>query len=43
MKPVRFLDLDGDGYLSMIRLTPNIELSKEFEWEFNGSIIKRIK
>jgi hypothetical protein len=43
MKPVRFLDLDGDGYLSMIRLIPNIELSKEFEWEFNGSIIKRIK
>ena len=43
LKPVRFIDIDGDGYLSMIRLKTNIEFNYSFEWEWNGSAIQRIK
>jgi hypothetical protein len=43
LKPVRFIDIDGDGYLSMIRLKTNIEFNYSFEWEWNGSTIQRIK
>ena len=43
LKPVRFVDTDGDGYLSMIRLRVNLEFNYSFEWEWNGSTIQRIK
>lgn len=43
LKPVRFIDFDGDGFTSMFRLITNIEQNSYREWEFNGSIIKRIK
>jgi len=43
LKPVRFIDFDGDGYLSMIRLITNIEFNQSFEWEWDGVKIKRVK
>ena len=43
LKPIRFIDFDGDGYLSMIRLVTNVEFNKSFEWEWDGIKIKRVK
>ena len=42
LKPVRFIDFDNDGYLSMIRLRVNLEFNYSFEWEWNGSKIVRV-
>ena len=42
LKPVRFIDFDDDGYLSMIRLRVNLEFNYSFEWEWNGSKIVRV-
>ena len=39
LKPVRFIDFDDDGHLSMIRLRVNLEFNYSFEWEWNGSKI----
>ena len=43
LKPIRFIDFDGDGYLSMIRLVTNVEFNKSFEWEWDGIKIKSVK
>ena len=43
LKPVRFIDFDSDGYLSMVRLVSSIEFNQEREFEFNGSKIVRVK
>ena len=42
LKPIRFIDFDGDGYLSMIRLVTNVEFYQSFEWEWDGSKIIKV-
>jgi len=42
LKPIRFIDFDGDGYLSMIRLVTNVEFNQSFEWEWDGSKIIKV-
>ena len=43
LKPVRFVDFDGDGFTSMFRMINSIEFNQQREWEWNGNIIKKNK